>query len=132
MSIMAPVSIVTGILLTALGVWAYLTAEHQSPTALIPAALGVPLILLGLLGLRDRFRKHAMHAAVLIGLVGLVGGGVMGFPHLGDLFAGTMKKSHLVQNLMALISGVFVLLGVRSFVAARIAQRKKNAEAPPS
>jgi hypothetical protein len=43
-------------------------------TALIPAFFGLPLVILGVLALQEGWRKHAMHAAVVVGLIGFLGG----------------------------------------------------------
>jgi hypothetical protein len=143
---MPPVTVVSSILLIALGLWAYLTGtgDHVSITALIPAFVGLPLLVFGLLAFKDSIRKHAMHAAVLIGLLAFLGAafmlgkglldpavtGAVTFDTTADGWLGTKKL--LVNGLMALISGVFVALCVRSFIVARIAQRKKQAEAAAS
>jgi hypothetical protein len=143
---MAPVSIVSGILLTILGLWAYFTGAPEppkdtvSPTALIPAVVGVLLILLGLLAFNEKLRKHAMHAAAVLGLLGVLGGlgmivyltlikdpPVSNFSFSEPGWLGTKKL--LVNGLFALISGVFLVMCVRSFIKARIAQRKKAQEA---
>ena len=44
-------------------------------TVLIPVVLGVLLIVLGALSYRPHLRKHTMHAAALVGLLGILGGG---------------------------------------------------------
>src|SRR5581483_1239793 len=65
--------ILTGALLIGLGAWGYLgaEAEHRSVTALIPAFFGLALVLLGLLAFKEHLRKHVMHLAAMIGLIGL-------------------------------------------------------------
>ena len=62
-----------GVLLIALGGFGYLGAEQTYWTALIPGVLGFALLVSGLLALKQTFRKNAMHAAVLLALLGLVG-----------------------------------------------------------
>jgi hypothetical protein len=116
------VTIVTGLLLTALGVGFYvgsLGTEKESITALIPAAVGLPLVVLGWLARQERFLKHAMHAAAALGLIGFLAA-------LGRLVPGLVRAGVDVTNpaqvavaLMALICGVFVGLCVRSFMVAR-------------
>ena len=61
---MPKITIGLGILLILLGLGGYFGTDAKSFTALIPAFVGVPLLLLGCLALKDNLRKHAMHAAV--------------------------------------------------------------------
>jgi hypothetical protein len=133
---MAPVSIASGILLILLGVGTYVLLPanpetgHVSPTALIPAGVGLVLLLLGVLALKDSLRKHAMHAAAVIGLLGFLGGGYMGFGKLMVLFAGgevARPAAAYESSVMALICGVFVILCVRSFMMARRNRAKQQA-----
>jgi uncharacterized membrane protein len=135
---MGPITIVFSLLLIVLGAVFYLTGHpnpetgHVSFTALIPAFVGLPLLLLGVLALKDNLRKHAMHAAAALGLLGFLGGAIMGVPHVPALLAGTAERPNAVieQLLLALICAVFVGLCVRSFVVARM-NRAKQAAAPP-
>ena len=73
---MAIPTLVTAILLIVVGVVGYVQqpADAKSPTALIPAAIGGMLAVCGLLAFNDKFRKHAMHFAAIVGLVGAIGG----------------------------------------------------------
>jgi hypothetical protein len=88
-----------------------------SVTALIPAFVGVILMVLGYVARSsDGMRKHLMHAAVVVGLLGFIAA-------LVELFRKGMPTAVgagiVSQILMALICLAFVLLAVRSFVAAR-------------
>ena len=120
---MAPVSIGFGLVLIVVGVASFvLTAgEHYHPTALIPAAFGILLLLLGLIALKDSLRKHAMHLAAMVGLLGFLGGAIMGLPKLPALLSGTAERPAAVieQLIMAAICLLFVALCVRSFIVAR-------------
>jgi hypothetical protein len=141
---MGPITIVFGLLLTALGAWSYFSAtgDHVSLTAAIPAFVGLPLILCGVLALKDNFRKHAMHGAVLFGLLGCLGAAVQVVMLLtkpevtgnltfdGDGWINTKKL--IVTGGMTVLCGVFTVLCVRSFIAARVAQRKKAQETAAS
>jgi hypothetical protein len=115
------VSIVMGALLVGLGVYGYTASEpeHQSVTALIPAFVGGPLILCGLIALKDSLLKHAMHAAAMLGVLGFLAAA----GRLGMVAAkGGLDVSKLgTQSLLAMtgICAVFVALCVRSFIAAR-------------
>jgi len=115
---MARISIIFGVLLILLGVGSYFGTGVPSVTALIPAAFGVVLAVLGRVAFRESARKHAMHAASVVGLLGVVG--ALARPvkaALGGEFA--MSAAAVSQLLMALLCAVFLGLCVKSFVDAR-------------
>ncbi len=126
---MAPVTIVFGIVLIVLGAGSYVGTGSAHPTSLIPAAFGGLLLLLGLIALKESLRKHAMHFAAMIGLLGFLGGAIMGVPKLPALLAGTAERPTAVieQLALAVICLAFVALCVRSFIAARSARSKREA-----
>ena len=70
---MPRLTIIFGPLLILLGAGGYFGTGQTSVTALIPAFFGVPFLLLGLVALKDGLRKHAMHAASLLALLGVIG-----------------------------------------------------------
>jgi len=131
-------SIVFGLLLCALGGVSYTGAvayfgrtPYSSATALIPAFVGVPLLLCGLLALTERYLKHAMHAAAMLGLLGLLGAlGVAAKNIPKALQDGTAAlerpEAFRSQVAMAILCAVFVGLCVNSFIAAR--RRRARAE----
>jgi hypothetical protein len=91
---------------------------------LIPAGLGVVFVILGLLARRDRLRKHVMHLAAALGLLGFLGA-VIGFV-MGSR-AATVKPLALgCQAAMAAVCLAFVGLCVNSFIQARRARDKIN------
>lgn len=90
-------------------------------TALIPAVLGLILALLGYLArAKENLRKHLMHGAVLVGLLGFIST-VSSVLKLPSLFDGTAERPLAVvaQFLTAIICLVFVVLCVKSFIDAR-------------
>ena len=141
---MAKITVIFGVLLIGLGLIGYVgtspsaepadtssgaaedtvaaPAAKKSVTALIPAFVGGILLICGVLANQDAMRKHAMHGAASVGLLGCLAGlgrGVMG---LGKFFSGDPslnQRSFLFVWLMAIICGVFVFLCVQSFRAAR-------------
>jgi hypothetical protein len=137
----AIVSIVFGVLLMALGIWGYwggdlglweplglAAPEHLSGTALIPAYMGVALVVLGLLALKESLLKHAMHAAALIGVLGLLAAGGRLVPFL--IKTGKVQGvGGISLTLMTLLSALFVALCVNSFIQAR---RRRRAAVPPA
>lgn len=96
-------------------------AAHK--TALIPAVIGVILLGLGLLAGKENLRMHVMHAALLIGLLAFLGT-ARGLAKLPAAFAGTAERPAAVyaQAATAVLSLVYLALGVRSFIAARRAR----------
>ena len=128
---MPTLSVMCGIVLTALGLVAYLAPEAigtgkdgtppaaMSPTSLTPAVIGVLLLLAGLVGMfAEGMRKHAMHLAAVAGLLGTVGGLVPVI--LRDMhYQETAVKVGLT---MCLVSAIFLALCVNSFVQARKAR----------
>ncbi len=118
---MAKITIGIGCVLIALGVGSYFGTGRASVTALIPAFVGLPLALLGVVALNDGLRKHAMHAAAVIGLLGF-GGAARGFAELPALLTGGEVEKPVaayVQIAMSLVCLAFLVLCVRSFIRAR-------------
>jgi hypothetical protein len=123
---MANTTIGFGGILLVLGVAGHAVTGAQSPTALIPAALGFLLVLLGWLARRPRMRMHAMHGAALLGVLGFAGS-VRGIGQVARMLVGqTVQRpsAAIAQSIMAFVCLAFVGLTVRSFVAARLARRK--------
>lgn len=122
---MPRVTVGLGMGLVVLGVGGFVTIGGYSPTSLIPAYFGAVFVVLGLLALKQGLRKHVMHAAAGLALLALVMSGAMAFPKLPALLSGgevERPNAVLMQAGMAVLCGLYVALGVRSFVAAR---RKK-------
>jgi uncharacterized membrane protein len=115
---MPNLTIATGGLLIVLGVASYLGTGRTSVTALIPAFFGLPLLIAGAVALKPAARKHAMHAAAMLGVLGLVGAGGRAVPALmrGGAELGTAVWMQLA---MAGICLFFVVACVRSFIQAR-------------
>ena len=115
---MAKLTIGLGVVPIALGVGGYFGTGRESWTALIPAGFGLPLLILGFVALQDARRKHAMHAAVALGVLGF-GGTVGGLYTL--LTGGEVERpvAVAVKATMALLCLVYVVLCVGSFITAR-------------
>lgn len=116
---MPRITISIGILLVLLGLGMFLVTGQKSVTALIPAFFGLPLTFLGLAGLKDGWRKHAMHGATLVALLGFLG--ALTRP-IQKTFAGELPEistAFVSQLVMALLCGTLVILAVKSFVDAR-------------
>jgi len=111
---------VVGFLLVLLGVVGYIGTGAASVTALIPAFVGALFLILAMVARNPEARKHVMHAAVAIALLAVLGGvpRIIAAVNSGDL----MRPAVLAQIAMAVILGVYVLLGVKSFIDARRAR----------
>ncbi len=121
---MPSTSILCGVLLILIGIIGYaygMSGGNASPPALIPAAIGLVLALLGVAArAKENLRKHLMHAAVLIGLIAFAAT-ASSFLKIPALLDGTADRPAAVvaQLATAVISLAFVILCVKSFIDAR-------------
>ena len=117
---MAQASVIFGGLLVMLGAVGYVATDMVSLTALIPAAFGLVIILLGMIAYDASRRRLAMHVAMGVAVLGILGsasGLVDAAQALGS--GATPGAAAISRALMALILVVYLVLGVRSFMAAR-------------
>lgn len=118
-----------GIILTALGIFGYIGSGAESVTALIPAFFGIVFIVLGVLARKEHLRKHVMHAAAALAVLGFVGS-VRGLSSLFTLLGGgevPRPLATIMQSVMAVLMIAFIVLAVKSFVDAR---RQRGAATP--
>lgn len=118
---MPQTAVVFGVLLCLVGVGFYAGTGAASVTALIPAFIGLPLVVAGRVARREGLRHHAMHAAALLGTLGLLGS-LRGAAQLPALLGGgevPRPVAVAAQSITATLCLVFVALCVRSFVNAR-------------
>ena len=110
-----------GFLLVLLGIVSYIGTGGASITALIPAMIGALFLILALIARTPEARKHVMHAAVAIALLAVLGGvpRIITAVNAGEI----QRPAVLAQIAMAVILGVYVLLGVKSFIDARRARK---------
>lgn len=118
-------SINIGILLILLGILSYILTDFVSITALIPAFFGIVFAGLGFWGnSSESMRKHTMHAALLLALLGLAGS-FSGLMALIAALGGTMPErmaAVVSQSIMAVLCIIFLIAGIKSFVDARKAR----------
>jgi hypothetical protein len=114
------VTLVFAVLLVVLGLVGFIGTGSEHLTALIPTWVGLALGVFGFLAISpsERRRKLFMHINVTIGLVGFVG---VFFEILRSL---TSSKeidgtALMAKTTMAWLLLIYVILCVRSFVAAR-------------
>jgi uncharacterized membrane protein len=121
---MPTISIICGILLIAIGTAGYIhgvSNDKASITALIPAFIGVVIGLLGVLaGMKEGFRKHLMHAAIVVALLGFIATAGRLVSKISEL---TASAAVLSQASTAIVCLAFVILAIKSFAAAR---RERN------
>ena len=110
------IAILNGVVLSAWGVIAYFMQSSDPPsiTALIPAFMGLPMLLLGFLSERNPSnRHHYMHACMVVALVMALGG--------ARVVLGGMSWLAIVSHLLLLQVGLsFTIVGVMSFRHARL------------
>lgn len=120
---MAKVTLVFAVLLMILGIGFYLGTGSKAPTALIPTWFGLALGVFGVLAISpsESRRKLFMHINVTIGLIGFLGAAGRA------LYAMTSGRTPdqlalTAQLLMAGLLLIYIILCVRSFIAARRAR----------
>jgi uncharacterized membrane protein (UPF0136 family) len=121
---MPQLAMAVGVLLVITGLAGYFVSATASLTALIPAVLGALFVLAAGIARRESARKHAMHAAAVLALLGFLGS-VQGFGGLVALLGGAVVDrpvAAVTQSITALLCLVFLIFAVRSFVAARRAR----------
>ena len=110
-----------GIILILLGVASYTLTGRTSMTALIPAFFGAVLLVCAVIARSsESARKHAMHAAVGVGMVGMLAALVRALP--AALKGDASRPAVIAQLIMGGLLLIYVALGVRSFVEARRAR----------
>src|SRR5262245_20917146 len=135
---MPTISVMTGILLTALGLVAYLNpaplgvgkdglpATSGHPTSLSPVGVGVLLILCGVISMaKPGARKHAMHLAAAVALVGTIGG-------LIPVVLRNFNFEEVAVKVgigMSVLSALFLAMCVNSFIQARKARKAASGTA---
>ena len=120
---MPSITIALGVALIVVGMAGYFLTGAVSLTALIPAAFGLVIAIAGLIARDPHKRKHAMHAAVVVALLGF-SGSVRGLLQIGGVFDGTAARPPAVvaQSIMAVLTLGYIVIAVRSFVQARRAR----------
>ena len=124
---MAIPTLVIALLLIATGVGGYFFghpapgATEVSPTALIPAGVGLILGILGAISFNEKARKHAMHFAAMIGLLAGIGDGVQLVRTIlkTDTPPDIRQMKIISMSLTFILCAIFVVLCIRSFINAR-------------
>ena len=127
---------ITGILLIVIGLWGFLSS--WAITALIPLFVGAPLFGCGLMGRDGDMRRSFMHVAALLSVMGALGGvfalNAPEKPPKKDVGwtndnVKTVKAAPISKTLMTMLCSQHLVLYVASFILARRARRKAQADA---
>jgi uncharacterized membrane protein len=113
---MAKMTQLVGAILVVLGVVAYVATGFASVTALLPALLGLVIGVLGLVAARIDAGQHAIHGALVVALLGLLGS----LQPLGGL--ADAEPAAITSLVTVLVLAVYLAFAVRSFASARQAR----------
>ena len=117
---MPSIAINFGRILILIGVIGYFYGyvnDKMSVTALIPAFFGLVIMVLGYIAkAKENLRKHMMHGAVLVALLGFLASGGRLISKFSEI---TFSPAYISQIAMALTCLIFVLISVKSFIDAR-------------
>jgi uncharacterized membrane protein len=111
-----------GLILVALGIMSYLGTGRTSITALIPAFFGVVFVVLAWVARNESVRKHVMHAAMVVALLGIAGTASRLIPGIA---AGTLdlaRPAVWAQILTVVLLAWYLGKGIQSFRDARRAR----------
>ena len=108
------ISKIAGGILTAWGVVAYLLTM-TSITAMIPAFMGAPILLMGFLAEKNpEKRKLFMHISVTFGLLAALGG-----LNILTMLSGPYDLAFASHAVLLLVGGVYTFICVKSFIWIR-------------
>lgn len=121
---MARIARITGIVLIVLGAVYFFLTGAAHPTSLIASLFGLILLVCGVLANTPDAKKRMlwMHIAVTVGLLGFLFPAIMGGMAVARRTGLRPGEQNAVaeQMIMAVICLIFVVLCVRSFIAARV------------
>jgi uncharacterized membrane protein len=121
---LAKLTLVLALLLVILGLAGYIGTGSQHPTALIPTWIGLVLGLGGFLAISpsEGRRKLFMHINVTVALLGFIGSAVeaiRGYVHATSVGLPPDQIALASKVTLAGLLLIYVILCVRSFIAAR-------------
>lgn len=119
---MPKLTMLIGIDLILLGIIVTILSDSGSFTSMIPAIVGAVLLLLGLGASKNEgLSHHLLHAAMAVALLSAIAS-------LGSAIGrGSSGWALFSQVLTAVLCGVLIFFGVRSFRAARLAREAEAA-----
>ena len=117
---MAATTRMVGLVLAVIGIVSYVGTGRTSPTALIPAIFGVVFLVLAYVARSEAARRHALHVAMVVALVGIAGTASRLLPALA---AGEFARpAVLAQLVTTLLLAWYLGMGIKSFRDARRAR----------
>jgi len=118
---MPAITFFVAVLLLAVGLGGFVASGAHAPTALIPAVLGLLLGVCAAVARNPKARMHAMHAAVLLALLGLVGSarGVLQLPALLSGQTVARPLAVVAQSVTVVLCLGYLVVAIRSFIQAR-------------
>lgn len=124
---MAKTTIIFAVLLIVLGLAGFFYTGSQHPTALIPAAFGLLMGILGILAMSpsESRRKLFMHINVTIGLIGFLMAAWRALSSYGNARSQGVDPDYIAlgtQAIMAFLLLNYVVLCVKSFIDVRRAR----------
>lgn len=117
---MANITRIVGGVLLAVGLGGYLATDGAHFTALLPAVLGLAILVLGIVAGRSEDARHAIHAALALALIG----GLGALPRAAGIADG--GAAAIASLVTAVVALGYVGLGVRSFLAVRKARQSAS------
>lgn len=134
---MPKITMIFGLLLCGLTVAILILTQGRvgSISIFIPTFVGVPLFLLGVVGvMRPSLRMHVMHAAAALGLLGALAALRRGIPQALKIARGEEIDLLAVSMVwaMVLICFTYVFVCIESFVSARRARLSAASEGAAS
>ncbi len=118
---MPAITFFVAVLLMAVGLGGFVASGAHAPTALIPAVLGVLLGVCAAVARNPKARMHAMHAAVLLALLGVAGSlrGVLQLPALLSGQTVARPLAVVAQSVTVVLCLGYLVVAIRSFIQAR-------------
>ncbi len=120
---MPKVTIWFGIILIITGAVGYFGTGESSVTALIPAILGLALLLLGITALREENLKKALHATAILALLGFIGAGMRILSAMNSSKP-INSSAFISQLIMTILCAILIGLAVKSFYEVRHVKSK--------
>jgi uncharacterized membrane protein len=117
---MVPSTRLLGIVLIVVGVIAYVVTGAESVTALLPAFLGLPILIVGMLAGAPSRQRAMIIVAVVLAVLGAAGT-AMNVAELPALLAGDdveRPAAVVTSTITALLCLVYAIAGIRWLVSA--------------
>ncbi len=111
-----------GLILAAIGILSYLGTGRTSMTALIPAFFGVVFVLLAWVARNEGARKHVMHVAMVVALLGIAGTAARLVPGIANGTLDLGRPAVWAQIVTVVVLVWYLVKGIQSFRAARLAR----------